>query len=292
MGRGNHNLFLFFVIYFLCFRLYGQTDEPEYEPEYEPEPYTESVSSTSIKMVFHNIGWNVLNSITYNYGANFLFAGLGTYGMIETGIDMQWRNVAYNNLTLAKAGIPAVYIGFPVAGLAPVAFYLVGYKKQNTKIQILGLALAQSLFITLSIQTAFKLTTGRAEPGIIDFVWHKRGQPDVDNSRKFDWFSTEFMMGWPSGHTATAFSAAATIAEIYKDNLWVKIGAYSYAALMGLSVSVNVHWASDVIAGCFIGYAIGKTVGKSFNKLLGENDDNNKVSLLASPNMIGVNIRI
>jgi hypothetical protein len=36
---------------------------------------------------------------------------------------------------------------------------------------------------------------------------------------------------------------------------------------MGIGVSLNVHWASDALAGALIGYAVGKTVGKSFTKL-------------------------
>jgi membrane-associated phospholipid phosphatase len=35
---------------------------------------------------------------------------------------------------------------------------------------------------------------------------------------------------------------------------------------MAITLSFNVHWLSDVVAGALIGYASGKVVGKSFRK--------------------------
>jgi membrane-associated phospholipid phosphatase len=141
------------------------------------------------------------------------------------------------------------------------------------------------------LQTPMKMITGRAGPGIINNPAHTRGLPEDDHSRTFNWFNLDFINGWPSGHTANAFSAAATIAEIYKENLWIKIGVYSYAVLTGLGVSLNVHWASEVFAGALIGYAIGKTVGKSFRQLLDNTADKDKVSFYFTPNAMGVIIR-
>jgi len=246
----------------------------------------------SLMLLFHDIGWNVLHSFTYNYGANFILAGMGTYVAIDSGLDLYWRNLAYDNTALAKAGLPAVYIGFAVPILLPVATYLIGLKPENDKVQILGLALLQSLALTTTIQAGIKLITGRAEPYIDDVSWHVRGERDIDYSGTFNWFSGEFRKGWPSGHTANAISAAAVIAEIYKDNLWLKVGAYSYAALIGLCLSVNVHWASDVIAGVLVGYAVGKTVGRSFSQLLGTNESKDKFSLLVIPNTTGIAVHM
>jgi len=137
-----------------------------------------------------------------------------------------------------------------------------------------------------------KMITGRAGPGIVDNPAHERGLPEDDNSKKFNWFNMDFINGWPSGHTANAFSAAATIAEIYKENLWLKIGVYSYAALTGLGVSLNVHWASEVFAGALIGYAVGKTVGKSFRQLLNNDTDTDSLSFYFTPNSMGVIIHL
>jgi membrane-associated phospholipid phosphatase len=144
------------------------------------------------------------------------------------------------------------------------------------------------------IQTPLKMATGRASPGIVNEFYHERNSQTDDFSGRFNWFNNDFVKGWPSGHTANAFAAAATISEIYKNNLWLKIGAYSYAALIGIGVTLDVHWASEAVAGALIGYAVGKTVGKDFNKLL-KNDTTgsvaNPVSFYVTPNTLGVRVR-
>ena len=278
------SILVFCLIFSLYTNLYGQTKEAEYSASFNNVP---------LNLVFHNIGWNFLDSVTYNYGLNFIGAGVGTWGAIETGADLRWRNIAYNNSTLANSGLSALYIGYVVPAITPAALYLIGRNNQDEKMQVAALALTQSLILTLSIQTPLKMVTGREEPGIVNVLnHHRRGHSTDDYSRKFDWFNMDPIKGWPSGHTANAFSAAATITEIYKDNLWLKIGAYSYATLIGFGMSVNVHWGSEAFAGALIGYAIGKTVGRSFNRLLLEEDEpDNNVSLLFIPSGIGVVMR-
>lgn len=241
-------------------------------------------------MMFHNIGWNVLHSITHNYGLNFIGAGLGTWAFIETGIDWKWRNVAYENDWLSASGAPALYIGYVVPGLTPLVTYVVGRIIKNEKLQITGLALTQTLVLTLGIQALLKMSTGRALPGIVTELDHTRSSRTDDFSDEFDWFNMNFQGGWPGGHTANAFAAAAVVAEIYHDNLALKIGMYSYAALMGLGTSLNVHWLSETFAGALIGYAIGKTVGKSYRGIM--ENKTNRITLYATTNSLGVIIRI
>jgi len=45
------------------------------------------ISPPSLSLIFHDVGWNTLNSFTYNYGMNFIGAGLGTWVFLETDID-------------------------------------------------------------------------------------------------------------------------------------------------------------------------------------------------------------
>jgi membrane-associated phospholipid phosphatase len=68
----------------------------------------------------------------------------------------------------------------------------------------------------------------------------------------------------------------------------VKVCAYIYAALMGFGVSVSVHWASDVFAGMLIGHAIGKTIGKSYRKLIENEAEKQHISFYATGNSFGV----
>ncbi len=62
---------------------------------------------------------------------------------------------------------------------------------------------------------------------------------------------------FPSGHTATAFMAAAMLHEEYGwRSPWFSFGGYAIASATGISRIINDrHWASDVIAGAVIGVA-------------------------------------
>jgi membrane-associated phospholipid phosphatase len=245
-----------------------------------------------LSMVFHNIGWNILHAVTYNYGLNFIGAGFGTWAFIETGFDWKWRMIAYENDWLSRCGIPSIYIGYVVPGLAPLAAYIAGRIIKDRKLQITGLALTQSLALTFGMQSVLKMSTGRPSPGIVTALDETRINRTDDFSREFNWFSMNLINGWPSGHTANAFSAAATIAELYHDNLAVQIGVWSYAALMGLSISVSCHWASEVFAGALIGYVIGKTVGRSYRNLMEHDFGKNKLVFYVTNNTLGVIVRI
>jgi membrane-associated phospholipid phosphatase len=243
-----------------------------------------------LSLVFHDMGWNALHSVTHNYGLNFIGAGAGTWAFIESGLDWRWNRLAYHNAELAASGMPALYIGYAVPAITPLAFFFTGRAIQNDRLQITALALTQTLALTLGIQSVIKISTGRGLPGIVTELDHRRSNRTDDFSKEFDWFNMDFIGGWPSGHTANAFAAAATIAELYRGHTWLQAGVWTYAALIGLGVSVNVHWASDVWAGALIGLAIGKTVGKSFRRIL-EKRDRDMVSLSAGFNSVGIVIR-
>jgi membrane-associated phospholipid phosphatase len=259
------------------FYVYAETKQPE--------------NNIAPALALHDMGRNLVGAVGYNYGINFIGAGLGTWGFIATGIDWQWRSLVYDNPWLSNFGRPGLYLGYMVPTVTPLALYAAGRFMGNEKLIVAGLALAQSLLVTLTLQTPLKMITGRAKPGLADELDHRRN-PSADNfSGQFNWFNGNFIAGWPSGHTANAFAAAATLAELYKDHLWLKIGVYSYAALIGFGVTLDVHWASEALAGALIGYAVGKTVGKSFNKLLKKEESDNRVSFYAVPNALGVVIR-
>jgi membrane-associated phospholipid phosphatase len=257
--------------------LYGQNHEGSIVP---------------VSEMFHNIGQNVLNSFACNYGMNFVGAGLGTWLFIETGLDWKWRNVAYNNAWLPDLGIPGLYIGYIVPGLTPIVVYAAGRIIKDKKLQIAGLALAQSLTITLAIQSSLKMITGRSLPGIVDELDHTRISRPDDFSGEFNWFNLNFIAGWPSGHTANAFAAAAVLAELYRESPLVTIAVYSYAALIGFGLTLNVHWASESLAGALIGYAVGKTVGQDFKGLLNGEKQKSNISLYGTSNSIGIRIWI
>ena len=246
-----------------------------------------------VSMVFYNIGWNTLHSITYNYGLNFIGAGLGTWVFIETGLDWKWNRLAYNNDWIPKIGGVVNYIGYAVPVLTPIALYLTGITSKDRKIQITSLALTQTLMLTMLFQTSMKIITGRTWPGIVD-GWDsdlsRRSDRTDDYSGEFNWFNLDAIGGWPSGHTANAFSAAATIAQIYHDNTLLKVLVYTYASLVGIGISVYDHWLSDQFAGALIGYAIGWTVGRSYRNMMEGKES--KISLYLTTNSMGIRVKM
>jgi membrane-associated phospholipid phosphatase len=73
---------------------------------------------------------------------------------------------------------------------------------------------------------------------------------------------------FPAGHVITIFGTATVISEMYKNTVWVPILCYSVATLSGLSrITEDTHWLSDVFLGAVLGYAIGKYVVKTRNRL-------------------------
>jgi membrane-associated phospholipid phosphatase len=269
---------IFFLTFFclLLFNIYGETTEEEKTPS----PH-----------IFHNIGWNLLHSFTYNYGLNFIGSGVATFGMIKTGIDWKWRNTVFDNEWLAKPGGLVMSTGGIVPIVTPLVFYLSGLLFKDQKLKIAAAALTQTVILTMAVQSPLKMITGRRDPGLVNNSFYTRIYGEDDFSGVFNWFNMDFFNGWPSGHTANAFSAAATISEIYHDNFWVKMAAFTYASFIGFGVTLHAHWASEAIAGALIGYAIGKTVGRSYRKFLDKSEDNYQLLFYYTPRSVVVNIR-
>jgi membrane-associated phospholipid phosphatase len=252
-----------------------------------------SEENIPFRFAFHNFLQNSLHAFTYNRGLNFGIAVAGTYGLAESGLDWKYNRLAYNNQALAHLGFPALYTGYITPIVLPLGFYLLGRNTMNEKLQVTGLALIQTTIISLMFTSVMKGITGRISPGIVDVLDHNRNFRNTDYSRDFDWgFGRRgFIAGWPSAHTTIAFATAAVISEMYHDRTWVKIGAFSYAAFIGIGVSLCVHWSSEVFAGALIGYAIGKTVSHNFNHRT-RNNTQNPVKFYLVPNGIHIGISI
>ncbi len=119
---------------------------------------------------------------------------------------------------------------------------------------------------------------------------YRKGSPtklsdgdDIRGDFRFGFLKGGANNGWPSSHTTAAFAMATTLAELYPDNMTVKICAFTYASLIGIGVSTNIHWASDAFAGALIGYAIGKTVGASFRNLMNNSGQKQSYSFYITP---------
>lgn len=96
-----------------------------------------------------------------------------------------------------------------------------------------GISHVRGLIYTTGVTHALKATTQRWRP---------------DHSDPFS---------FPSGHTSAAFSTATSLTYAYG---WkAALPAYGLAALSGLSrIADDKHWASDVVAGAFLGIIWGR----------------------------------
>jgi len=257
---------ILFIIVFSYFASSASAQE-------EPVPFS---------LMFDNIGYNFLGSFAHNYGMNYAVGTFATYGMIVSEVDWKWNRLAYNNRGLAYAGMPSGIIGFLVPVAVPLGYYYYGESRET---QITGLALGQAALLGFTISSGMKAFTGRHAPGIMD----KNGKTeDYSDDFKFGFFRRGAFNGWPSSHTATAFAMAAALAELNPDNTAIAVGAYSYAAFIGIGMSFMAHWASDIVAGALIGIAVGRTVGKSFYRKLDGKEEESKVSFYVVPNGAGV----
>jgi membrane-associated phospholipid phosphatase len=119
-----------------------------------------------------------------------------------------------------------------VQAAAGLAVWAGGRMKHNQRIGTLGIDLVQAQIVSGLITDSLKLATDRT-------------RPDGDQ------------YSFPSGHTSTAFAAAAVLQSHFG---W-KVGVPSYlmAAYVGSSrVAAYRHYASDVIFGAGIGLAAGR----------------------------------
>jgi membrane-associated phospholipid phosphatase len=144
---------------------------------------------------------------------------------------------------LTYFGNGAVLLG--IAG----ALYAVGEINHQDGWRKTALLSVESLATASILVWGMKAVTGRARP--------QAGE----SSRSFHPFSLKSSFwSFPSGHAASAFAVATTIAE-QTDQVAVDVLVYSAAALVGLSrIHDDKHWASDVFIGSAIGYFVAKKI--------------------------------
>lgn len=125
------------------------------------------------------------------------------------------------------------------------AFFLGGKLLDDDKAMAVAEdGLASSLIASGAITPLLKVTLGRRRPNQTPDTYSLGGG------------GTSF----PSGHATQAFAIASVVASHY-DSLWVKVGAYGLASLVGWSrMEQRAHYASDVLAGALIGIVVGKAV--------------------------------
>lgn len=189
--------------------------------------------------------WNKKQLITAS-------AIIGTTGFLFTQ-DRNIQQFSQKNRTAFTENISAYglepwagYYAFGTMGL----YYLHGELFNNERSKRVSLLLLKTYAVTGLVVRIPKMVFGRHRPY---------------NNTPADPFVWEGLKGnktsFVSGHTTCAFALATIFAQEYKDKKWVQILAYSIASCAGLSrIHDNKHWASDVLGGAAIGYAMGKLI--------------------------------
>jgi len=239
----------------------------------------------SFNVLFNNFGNNILNSFTNSYGAYHITAIVSSYGLVEGGVDWEYYKIMRNNNYIGYAGFPAVIAGGIVPIAVPVYLYFKSRSDNNTELMYTSMALGQAAIISYLVTSSYKAITGRDGPEIFD---DDGTLTDYSKNFHFGLFKNGIFHGWPSGHTTTAVAMSVTLMELYPENKTIQTASIVYGLYIGIGISTNIHWFSDFVAGTLIGYSIGKTVGKSFNELMGNNTNRENFSI--SPTFNGINV--
>jgi hypothetical protein len=139
-----------------------------------------------------------------------------------------------------------------------IILYGIGRLAHANTLADVALHTAESTILTSAISQAIRGPLGRERPSV---------SPDNQYRFQFGKGFTQFNnRSFPSLHSATAFAAATAISsEIHERNphasWWVTPVAYTVAMIPGLTrMYLDQHWASDVVAGAFVGGLIGRRV--------------------------------
>ncbi len=143
------------------------------------------------------------------------------------------------------AGKPEALLGLVAAG------YLAGCLDRNDGLRRAFLLAGESLVITELVVQVAKTGIGRARP------YNEEGA--------FSFHPLSFRKKYyslPSGHSASAWALAASLAESSRSP-YVDVLLYTLAAGISLSrICLDKHFISDVVAGGLLGFFIGKKLSR------------------------------
>lgn len=179
-------------------------------------------------------------------------------------LDERFRDHLQDSSTQANRKLQALATfvrttATPGSYVIGTSMYAVGRIAKNRKLASLGLHGTEALIVGEGVATVVKTVVGRQRPSV---------EPSDPNSYQFmrGLSGGDKYRSFPSGHTVSAFAAAAAVTAETSRNApntkWL-VGPvlYSGAALVGISrMYNNRHWASDVIVGAGIGTFAGLKV--------------------------------
>lgn len=151
-------------------------------------------------------------------------------------------------------------IADPGSLIIGTSMYAVGRLAHTKELADLGLHGEEAIGVATVVTTAIKMTAGRARP----YVVRDTNPSDFGLLRGLTKGSD--YSSFPSGHTMSAFAAAAVVANEasrwWPGSQWY-VGTAMYAGATAVALSRmydNKHWATDVIMGAGIGTFAGNKV--------------------------------
>ncbi len=181
--------------------------------------------------------------------------------------ELQEPNVQANRF-FDRSGRGVEWITTPGSFIIGGGLYAVGKIGGYKDLADLGWHGTEAVLLASTATSFLKATLGRSRPYVhadtnphdFHFLWGFGGGDYAPGYNKSDYLS------FPSGHTTTAFAAAAAVTSEAR-RMWPKslpyvaTAMYGGATLVGLSrMYHNNHWASDVVLGAAIGTFSGLKV--------------------------------
>jgi membrane-associated phospholipid phosphatase len=153
-------------------------------------------------------------------------------------------------------------ISIPAMGV----FFACGVIWKNKKAKETGLKGLESYVITVVLTNVIKQVAHRHRP-------YQDDPPDPHAwDGPFSWGGDYGPYGYnsfPSGHSSAIFAVATVVGIEYWDTKWVPAVSFGLAGFTALyRLAVNDHWASDVLFGSALGFAVGSMVYFNANKKL------------------------
>lgn len=132
----------------------------------------------------------------------------------------------------------------------PVAMYIAGHFRKNSKMQRTALLSGEALLDVELLDTVLKFGVHRERPADIP-----------PNGNYWDsWFEGKLNnASFPSGHAIAAFALATVISHQYRQRKWTPWAAYGAASLIAFSrLPLGAHYVSDVFMGAALGFSVSK----------------------------------
>jgi hypothetical protein len=228
-----------------------------------------SAMSSSDPKLFDGLGKNTADSFS---GSNILFhlsAMASTPVLIGSGVDAHLHDTFCGGS--GDAAWPGAVIGSGAGALATALWlYSPGDSPDNRESRGAAFVIAQASLITITYVTFLKSLTGRAHPTNSSAL----GSQEQSEQFEFGFKRLGIGYGWPSGHVSHTVAVTTALAYYYPQKQWLRWLSIGLSTYMLYTVTAfhsgQMHWFSDGVAGAFVGYAIGSSVGRNFRAQIDE----------------------